>query len=90
MASFNVRNDMITKHGTIYGPEEIEAVSRVIEGGAPTNGEEVRAFEKAFARYCGVEWAIAVTSGTTALNLGCAAAGVGPGDRVLVPATRPS
>ncbi len=77
---------MITEFGTIYGSEEIAAVTDVIRKGAPTNDENVRAFEEAFANYCGVKWAIAVTSGTTALNLGCVAAGVGPGDRVMVPA----
>jgi perosamine synthetase len=77
--------DLVTKFGTIYREEEIDAVARVIRRGAPTNDEGVRAFEDAFARYCGVEHAIAVTSGTTALNLGCAAAGIGPGDQVLVP-----
>jgi perosamine synthetase len=77
--------DLVTKFGTIYGEEEIDAVAEVIRRGAPTNDEGVRAFENAFAHYCGVEHAIAVTSGTTALNLGCAAADIGPGDQVLVP-----
>jgi len=77
--------DLETKFGTIYGEDEIEAVAEVIRGGAPTNDERVRAFEDAFAEYCGVKHAIAVTSGTTALNLGCAAAGIGAGDGVLVP-----
>lgn len=77
--------DLVTKFGTIYGDEEIDAVIAVIRRGAPTNDEAVRAFENAFASYCGVEHAIAVTSGTTALNLGCAAADIGPGDQVLVP-----
>ena len=77
--------DLETKFGTIYGEEEIEAVAEVIREGAPTNDERVRAFEDAFAEYCGVKHAIAVTSGTTALNLGCVAAGVGAGERVLVP-----
>jgi perosamine synthetase len=80
------KDELVTRFGTIYGPEEISAVENVIRKGAPTNGEAVRDFEKAFADYCGTEYAIAVTSGTTALNLGCVAAGIGPGDRVLVPA----
>ncbi len=86
LRSFQVKDDMQTKFGTIYGPEEIAAVTEVIRAGAPTNDAKVRAFEEAFARYCGVKWAIAVTSGTTALNLGCVAGGVRPGDEVLVPA----
>jgi len=86
LVEFQVKDDMITRFGTIYGHEEIEAAAEVIRRGAPTNDEAVRSFEEAFARYCGVKHAIAVTSGTTALNLGCVAAGVGPGDQVLVPA----
>ncbi len=86
MQSFQIKDDMVTKFGTVYGDDEITAATEVIRSGAPTNAERVGAFEEAFARYCGVKWAVAVTSGTTALNLGCVAAGVGPGDRVLVPA----
>jgi perosamine synthetase len=86
MAEFTVKHDLITRFGTIYGEDEISAVADVIRAGAATNEGKVRAFEEAFARYCGVKHAMAVTSGTTALNLGCVAAGVGPGDRVLVPA----
>jgi len=86
LQSFQVKDDMQTKFGTIYGAEEIAAVTEVIRAGAPTNDAKVRAFEEAFARYCGVKRAVAVTSGTTALNLGCVAGGVGPGDMVLVPA----
>ena len=86
MVEFDVKDDLVTRFGTIYGEEEISAVAEVIRAGAATNDEKVHAFEEAFADYCGVGHAIAVTSGTTALNLGCVAAGVGPGDRVLVPA----
>ncbi len=86
MAEFTVKHDLTTRFGTIYGDEEISAVAEVIRAGAATNEERVRDFEKAFAEYCGVRHAMAVTSGTTALNLGCVAAGVGRGDRVLVPA----
>jgi len=86
LQNFQVKDDMQTKFGTIYGAEEIAAVTEVIRAGAPTNDAKVRAFEEAFAKYCGVKRAVAVTSGTTALNLGCVAGGVGPGDMVLVPA----
>lgn len=49
-------------------------------------GPEVRAFEEAFAPYCGAAQAAAVNSGTSALHLALLAAGVGPGDEVVVPA----
>jgi len=48
-------------------------------------GEYIRKFEAAFARYIGVKHAVTTTSGTTALHLALAAAGVGPGDEVIIP-----
>lgn len=44
-------------------------------------------FEKEFAAYCGCKHGIAVTSGTTALHLAVDAAGIGPGDEVLISAS---
>jgi perosamine synthetase len=49
-------------------------------------GTAIPDFERAFADYCGVRHGVAVTSGTTALQLAVAAAGIGPGDEVLVSA----
>jgi len=44
-------------------------------------------FEREFAAFAGCAHGIAVTSGTTALQLAVRAAGVGPGDEVLVSAS---
>ena len=49
-------------------------------------GPRTQAFEEALAEYAGTEHAVAVSSGTAALHLACLAAGVGPGDEVVVPA----
>lgn len=49
-------------------------------------GPWVEQFESDIARYLGVAHAIAVNSGTSALHLAMIAAGVGPGDEVLIPA----
>jgi len=49
-------------------------------------GGKVQQFEEDFAAYCGVEHAIGVNSGTTALHMALLALNVGPGDEVLVPA----
>lgn len=48
-------------------------------------GKYISAFERTFADYCGTEYAVATTSGTTALHLALLALGVGPGDEVIVP-----
>jgi dTDP-4-amino-4,6-dideoxygalactose transaminase len=70
---------------TELGPEEIEAVQRVLSSGWLTMGPVTEAFEQAFAQYLGVRHAIAVANGTAALHLAHLAANVGPGDEVICP-----
>jgi perosamine synthetase len=48
-------------------------------------GKYIDEFEANFARYCGTEYAIAVSNGTTGLHLALATLGLGPGDEVIVP-----
>jgi dTDP-4-amino-4,6-dideoxygalactose transaminase len=59
------------------------AIGRVLESGRYVSGPEVAAFEREFAAYCHVEYAIGVNSGASALHLALIAAGVGPGDEVI-------
>jgi dTDP-4-amino-4,6-dideoxygalactose transaminase len=59
------------------------AIARVLDSGCFVLGEEVEAFERAFAAYCGVSHGIGVASGTDALELAMRALGVGPGDEVI-------
>jgi dTDP-4-amino-4,6-dideoxygalactose transaminase len=54
-----------------------------MRAGAPSCGPAVKRFEETFARYCGTEYGLAVSSGTTGLQLAMIAAGVGPGDEVI-------
>jgi dTDP-4-amino-4,6-dideoxygalactose transaminase len=61
-------------------------VSRLIDTGTFVNGDAVSDFERAFARYCGVRECVGTSSGLDALRLALIAAGVGPGDEVIVPA----
>jgi perosamine synthetase len=67
------------------GPEEIAAVTQVLESGMLAGGARVAAFEEAFAAATGVQHAVAVGSGTASLHLGLLAIGIGPGDDVIVP-----
>jgi len=63
-----------------------EAITRIVDNSSFIMGPSVGEFESAFAKYCGVEHAIGVSSGTSALHLALAACGVGPGDEVITAA----
>jgi len=67
------------------GEEEVAAVSEVLRSGWVAQGPKVAAFESAFANAMQPEHAVAVSSCTTGLHLALLAAGVGPGDEVVVP-----
>ena len=68
------------------GREEAEAVADVLESGRLTMGPKVAEFERLLAEACGVERAVAASSGTAALHLAVLALGLRPGDEVIVPA----
>jgi dTDP-4-amino-4,6-dideoxygalactose transaminase len=61
------------------------AVARVLASGWYILGEEVDAFEKAFADYCEARHCVGVGNGLDALHLALRAMDVGPGDEVIVP-----
>src|SRR5712691_11013016 len=67
------------------GDEEWQALREPLTSGWLTQGPKVASFERAFAERHRVKHALAVTSCTTGLHLMLAAAGVGPGDEVIVP-----
>jgi len=60
-------------------------IHRLFETGAFSLGPFVAQFEQAAGEYLGIAHAIGVNSGTSALHLALIAAGIGPGDKVLVP-----
>lgn len=62
------------------------AIKRVIRSGIFVDGNEVVKFEKEFARFCEVKYAIAVDSGTGALELIQYALGITDGDEVIMAA----
>lgn len=61
-------------------------LDELFRSGAFVNGPQVAAFETDYARYAGRRWCVGVSSGTDAVRLALGAAGVGPGDEVIVPA----
>lgn len=66
-------------------PDLDAAIKRVMDSGRYILGPEVSAFENEFAQYVGTEHAIGVGNGTDALSIALRAAGVEPGDDVVVP-----
>ncbi len=74
--------DLKAQYAAIRGDVDA-AVARVLERQQFINGPETTAFEQEFAAYCGIEHAVALSSGTAALELLLAALGIGPGDEVV-------
>lgn len=66
--------------------EDREAVTRVLASDRLTQGPMVGAFEVGLCGITGARRAVAVSSGTSALEIALKALGVGPGDEVIVPA----
>jgi dTDP-4-amino-4,6-dideoxygalactose transaminase len=69
----------------VVSEEDIAAVADVYRSGWLSMGPETEALEREFAAYTGTAHALAATNGTAALHLICVAAGLGPGDEVVVP-----
>lgn len=70
----------------IIGDEERAAVDAVLASGMIAQGPQVKAFEEEFsAQLVAGRECVAVNSGTSGLHLGLLAAGIGPGDEVIVP-----
>jgi dTDP-4-amino-4,6-dideoxygalactose transaminase len=69
-----------------FSAEEADAVARVLLSNKVNywTGNECREFEKEFAAWCGVPYAVSLANGTLALDLALKALGVGPGDEVVV------
>jgi UDP-4-amino-4,6-dideoxy-N-acetyl-beta-L-altrosamine transaminase len=63
--------------------QDIDAVISTLKSDFLTQGPKIAEFEKAFAEYIGVEYAVAVSNGTAALHLCAMALGVKPGDKVI-------
>jgi perosamine synthetase len=81
----NTDTDFIPFHRPSLGDEELAAVREVLESGWITTGPATLKFESEFSRYVGAQHAIALNSGTAALQLAADLIGLQPGDEVLVP-----
>jgi perosamine synthetase len=80
-----VTSTMIPAAQPMVGAEERAAVDRVMRSGMLAQGPEVAAFEEEFGAVVDGRHCIALNSGTSALHMAFLAAGIGPGDEVVVP-----
>jgi dTDP-4-amino-4,6-dideoxygalactose transaminase len=78
-----------------FGKEEMEAAMEVLQSGYlfrygsdndPKFLKKVYTLEKEFAKYCGTDYALATSSGTSSLISSAVALGLKPGDEIIVPA----
>ncbi|MFQ3474881.1 DegT/DnrJ/EryC1/StrS family aminotransferase [Halonotius sp. F2-221B] len=69
----------------ILGEAEHENVNEVLDSGRFLQGPMVEEFEKKWANYVGTDYAVAVSNGTTAIQLVLKALGLEPGEEVIVP-----
>lgn len=75
-------NDL-KRHVAGFADEVRDVLTRVARSGWYVLGQELEAFEAAFAGYCGAQFAIGVGNGTDALELALRALDVQPGDKIL-------
>ena len=78
-----VRSEYLPYGHQCIDEKDIQAVAEVLRADWITQGTKVDEFERRLADYCRVEYAVVVSSGTAALQLACAAAGVSSGDEVI-------
>ena len=81
-----VRMAELQRRWSEVGERAKNSFNQVLNGGVYVGGPEVQGFESEFATYCGVAHCVGVGSGLDALTLGLRALGVGPKDKVIVPA----
>ena len=74
---------MIPISKPFIGEEEKKAVLEVMDSGIIVQGPKTEKLERKFADLCGTQYAVATSSGTTALHLAMLAHNIGPGDEVI-------
>jgi dTDP-4-amino-4,6-dideoxygalactose transaminase len=82
------RINQLPKKNIQLGPpyltsDEVEVVTQVLKSGQLSLGKETEKFEKELADYVGAKYAVATSSGTTALHLSVIASGIKTGDEVI-------
>src|SRR6266852_753844 len=85
MSEMVVRKRMLPYGRQVIDNSDIDAVVDVLKSDWLTTGPTVAEFEQVFAAKVGAHHAVVVSNGTAALHSAAFAAGIGPGDEVIVP-----
>lgn len=81
------RREISVPHNRVYADQaEVDAVTSVIKSGKWVEGEVTQTFEREVAFWYGSQYATAVSSGMSALQVALLALGCKPGDEVIIPA----
>jgi len=78
-----VRSSLLPYGHQQLDENDIQTVVEALKADYITQGPRIESFEKRVADYCSAEYAVAVSSGTAALQLACAAVGISDGDEVI-------
>ncbi|MGZ6346577.1 MAG: DegT/DnrJ/EryC1/StrS family aminotransferase [Anaerolineales bacterium] len=77
---------MIPVNEPRIGPHEMEYVTECLQTGwISSEGRFIKAFEQAWAEYCGMKYGVALSNGTTALQLAVECLDLLPGDEIIMP-----
>lgn len=74
---------MINVAYPIIGKKERQMINEVLDSRMLASGKYVETFERSFAKYSGVKFAIANANGTTSLHTALLMCGIKPGDKVI-------
>jgi perosamine synthetase len=77
---------MIPVNEPLLGERELDYVTECVRTGwISSAGHYIEAFEEKWAVYCGMKYGVAVSNGTTALQVAIGCLGLKPGDEVILP-----
>lgn len=79
-----IRKEKISYGRQWIDEDDINAMADILRSDYLTCGPTVGKLEKTLCKYTGAKYAAAVSNGTAALHCACIAAGIGPGDEVIV------
>jgi len=75
----------ILQHKPIFDQKDIDAITKTIKNNWVSEGPETKKFQENYRKFVGTKYAIATTSGTTAIFLSLIGTGIKPTDEVIIP-----